>query len=138
MKKIAIVGSRSLHNNHATQYFIASFIDSRLRHYKSLEIVSGGCPTGPDAIAEGYIEIVIEDMLLDIYHDEYDIDLMIEYKEFPADWDKLGKAAGPIRNEQIVKYSDSILICWDGKSRGSKTVIDFCVKYGKDYFVKLF
>lgn len=40
-------------------------------------------------------------------------------KRFPADWDKLGKAAGHIRNAAMAKHGDSLLLIWDGSSRGS-------------------
>lgn len=43
----------------------------------------------------------------------------IPVKKFPADWDKHGKAAGPIRNAEMGQYADAaIIFIWDG-SRGS-------------------
>lgn len=39
--------------------------------------------------------------------------------KFPADWDKHGKAAGPIRNKQMAHYANALLLIWDGQSRGS-------------------
>ncbi len=44
-------------------------------------------------------------------------------KSFPADWDTHGKAAGPIRNQQMVDEADMLIVIWDGKSRGSKDVL---------------
>lgn len=66
------------------------------------EVVSGGCPTGADKAAKRYAEIY-----------------SYAYKEFPADWDKYGKMAGPIRNGQMAAYGDALLLIWDGASRGS-------------------
>ena len=45
-------------------------------------------------------------------------------KSFPADWDKYGKAAGPIRNRAMHKFASSFshrgcILFWDGKSRGT-------------------
>ena len=45
-------------------------------------------------------------------------------KEFPADWDKNGRAAGPIRNSEMVdfikdKENRAAIFFWDGKSRGT-------------------
>ena len=33
---------------------------------------------------------------------------------FPADWDKHGKAAGPIRNKHMADVGDALLLIWDG------------------------
>lgn len=48
----------------------------------------------------------------------------VPIKEFPADWDKHGKAAGFIRNRQMAEYSDALIAFWDGKSRGTKNMIE--------------
>lgn len=44
--------------------------------------------------------------------------------EFPADWDKHGKSAGYKRNTQMAEFSDVLVAFWDGKSRGTKHMID--------------
>ena len=44
------------------------------------------------------------------------------HKEFPADWDQHGKAAGPIRNRQMAEYGDALILIWDGESRGSASM----------------
>lgn len=43
----------------------------------------------------------------------------IPVKFFYADWNTHGKAAGPIRNEEMASYADALILVWDGKSRGS-------------------
>ena len=50
---------------------------------------------------------------------------------FPAEWDKYGKSAGYKRNEVMAKYTDMGIILWDGKSRGTKHMIDLLRKYDK-------
>ena len=47
----------------------------------------------------------------------------IPVKEFPADWDMLGKAAGPARNGSMARYADALLVVWDGKSKGTANMI---------------
>ena len=49
----------------------------------------------------------------------------------PADWDRNGRSAGYIRNEDIVLDSDIILAFWDGESRGTLHTITLAEKYGK-------
>lgn len=46
----------------------------------------------------------------------------IGLKKFPADWNKYGNAAGPIRNRQMANYADALLLIWDGVSRGSSNM----------------
>lgn len=50
---------------------------------------------------------------------------------FPADWNKNGKAAGPIRNKEMGDYADTLLAFWDGESRGTKHMIDYMQKLNK-------
>lgn len=40
---------------------------------------------------------------------------------FPANWDKYGKRAGPIRNLQMAEYADAAIIFWDGSKNKSGT-----------------
>ena len=40
-----------------------------------------------------------------------------------ADWDRYGKAAGPIRNGVMVRASDMVVAFWDGKSSGTGDMI---------------
>lgn len=55
-----------------------------------------------------------------------------EYLSFPADWEKHGKAAGPIRNKQMLDEGkpDMVIAFWDGKSPGTKNMIDQATKSG--------
>lgn len=55
---------------------------------------------------------------------------------FPADWDKHGKAAGHIRNREMAEYSDALVAFWDGKSRGTRNMIETAAKMG--LYVKVF
>lgn len=47
-----------------------------------------------------------------------------------ADWSRYRKAAGPIRNEQMAKYADALIYVWDGKSKGTQSMIDLATRYG--------
>lgn len=39
----------------------------------------------------------------------------IPVKRFPADWDKEGKRAGPIRNKKMAEYADAAILFPGGK-----------------------
>ena len=65
--------------------------------YPITEIVSGGC-RGADSFGEDYAR-------------HYQLKLTI----FPADWKTHGKAAGPIRNEEMAKYADICILLPGGR-----------------------
>lgn len=50
---------------------------------------------------------------------------------FPADWNKYGKSAGFRRNQEMADFSDGLVAFWDGKSHGTKHMIDTMAKQGK-------
>ena len=54
----------------------------------------------------------------------------IEVIEYPAEWDRLGKRAGYIRNEEMAKVATHLVAFWDGESRGTKHMIDLSNQYG--------
>lgn len=75
------------------------------------------------------------DTLGELYAKQYNL----EIKYFPANWDLYGKRAGYIRNQQMALYAkenNGVLIAfWDGKSKGTKHMIDLANKHGLKVFV---
>lgn len=59
----------------------------------------------------------------------------VKVVSFFPDWKNNGKAAGYIRNKQMGDYADILIAFWDGKSRGTKNMIDYMKKLGKTYIV---
>lgn len=91
---VAIVGSRKFPNLELVRKFVAGLpLD--------VTIVSGGA-SGVDSVA---VEAAKERGM--------------EIIECHADWDGLGRKAGPIRNHQIVMAADRVIAFWDGVSRGT-------------------
>lgn len=45
-------------------------------------------------------------------------------ERYPADWDNDGHAAGPIRNARMADNADALIAFWDGRSRGTKNMIE--------------
>lgn len=48
---------------------------------------------------------------------------------FPADWETFGKSAGYIRNQEMAENADALVAFWDGKSRGTASMIDLAHRY---------
>ena len=55
----------------------------------------------------------------------------IPVTSFCADWSTYGKSAGPIRNKEMANYADYLIAFWDGKSRGTKNMIEEMRHAGK-------
>lgn len=51
----------------------------------------------------------------------------IELIRVPAEWEKYGKRAGYMRNSQMADQADALIAFWDGKSRGTKHMIDIAM-----------
>ena len=51
-------------------------------------------------------------------------------ERYPAQWDKYGMSAGYRRNEQMADQATHCVVFWDGKSRGSKHMIDIAERKG--------
>lgn len=59
----------------------------------------------------------------------------IPVKDFPPDWKQFGRAAGPIRNRQMATYADALIAIWDGKSRGTRSMIDLAHRQHLKVFI---
>jgi len=47
---------------------------------------------------------------------------------YPANWDKYGKRAGYIRNQEMADNADALIAFWDSKSNGTGHMIDVAKK----------
>jgi len=103
--KVAVIGSRTFENY--------TKLESVLDQYDISEIISGGA-RGADSLAELYA-----------------LNKNIPVKIFKADWSKYGKAAGFIRNKDIIDNCDIVIAFWDGKSKGTQHSINLAKKQGK-------
>ena len=54
----------------------------------------------------------------------------IPVQSFPAQWDRYGKAAGMIRNNQMLAFADALVAFWDGKSHGTENMLDIAANKG--------
>jgi hypothetical protein len=97
--KVIVAGTRTI-----TDYNVVSEA-IKLFPYDIKEIVSGKAK-GVDNLGEEFAS-------------NNDIDV----KLFPADWEKYGRCAGPMRNKQMAEYADGLVLIWDGKSKGSSNML---------------
>ena len=106
--KIIIAGGRNFRDYNQ----LRESCDNILVNQKEVEIVSGTA-AGADTLGERYAQ-----------------EKGYEVKKFPAQWDLYGKSAGYKRNQQMAEYADGLIAFWDGKSRGTKHMIDIANKMG--------
>ena len=117
IKRVVVAGCRNYDNyNDAKEYI--DFCISGIRERFNLVFVSGGC-RGSDMLGERYAK-----------ENGYKIE------RYPADWEKYGKSAGPIRNKEMAEIGDYFICFWDYKSRGTKTMIEYARALNKPVKVK--
>lgn len=56
-------------------------------------------------------------------------------KVFPADWERHGRAAGIVRNEEMACYADGLVAVWDGKSQGTIDMVNRMMRKHKPVLV---
>jgi hypothetical protein len=108
MIKVIIAGGRNFDDFNR----LCQVCDKILKKYSNIEIVSGAYK-GADLLGEKYAE-----------ERNYPI------KQFPADWRRHGKSGGLKRNAEMAAYADAIIAFWDGKSKGTKNMIDLATISG--------
>lgn len=106
MYKILVCGSRDWTNKELIKEQLLKFIEKR-----DVVIIEGGCK-GADRLAR---EVAIE--------------MKIKYETYNADWNKYGKAAGPIRNSLMLKQGrPNIVIAFHNDIDNSKGTLDMINK----------
>lgn len=109
-KRIVVAGCRNFEDYDIAKEYIDMCIKEIRKEYKLIFL--SGCCRGADLLGEKYAK-----------ENGYNI----EY--YPADWKTLGKRAGPERNLQMAKKCDYVICFWDGKSRGTASMISFAKIY---------
>ncbi len=116
--RVIIAGSRDFNDYELLKREVLNIVKYNNRPKEFVKIVSGGA-RGADRLGEQFAK-------------EFDL----KVKQFVPDWDGLGKRAGYVRNADMAKFAcengnQGILIAfWDGKSKGTKHMIDLAKRYG--------
>ena len=112
--KVIIAGSRSITD---LSLIAIAMYESNLVATVT-EVISGGA-RGVDQLGEQWARL-----------------LEIPVKRFLADWSLFGKSAGMKRNAQMAAYADALVAIWDGKSSGTKNMIQTARKAGLIVYVE--
>ncbi len=109
-----IAGSRTVKN----YSFVKSLIENVVNFHKLniTEIVSGTAD-GVDKLGEDWAR-----------------EIGIPIHTFPANWKLHGRAAGPIRNEEMGNYADAAIVIIENNSRGSANMISVMKKLEKPVY----
>lgn len=100
--KIIIAGSRDFNDYER----LRDYCDYLLQNKDNIEIVSGAA-RGADELGERYA-----------------VERGYPITRFFPNWNKYRKSAGYIRNEDMAEYADALIVFWNGKSKGTKHMID--------------
>jgi len=103
--KIAVVGSRGFKD--------WGLLRLVMSEYNPSEIISGGA-IGADSMAAAWAR-----------------EKGIPLKEILPDYNRYGRAAPIRRNDLIVDAAEMVIAFWDGKSKGTKYIMDYAEKGGK-------
>lgn len=104
--KVAIIGSREFNDFNLLEREIIKNIPIR-----EIETIISGGAAGADTLAEKFA-------------DKWKIQKTI----YLPDWNKHGKKAAFIRNNDIIRNADFVIAFWDGRSKGTKHSIDLSFK----------
>lgn len=118
--KLIVAGSRRFNDFELLKsevvMFIAEAVSDKFANPENaslkIEIVSGGA-TGADNLGERFAK-----------------ERNDKLKIFTADWNTHGKKAGYLRNRQMAEYATHCICFWDGKSKGTKMMIELARQNG--------
>ena len=86
----------------------------------SLSVIISGGAKGVDTLGEAYAHL--KEIPLEIFN---------------ADWNRFGRAAGHMRNEEMAKNAQALIAVWDGESRCTANMIETAKKYKLKVYVRL-
>lgn len=118
--KLAIIGGRDFTDYNRLMSAIEDFFPDSGGVSRISEIVSGGA-RGADSLGARYAR-----------------ECGLKLTEFIPDWDRHGKRAGFIRNQDIIENCDCVLAFWDGKSKGTGNSLSIAKRLKKTTLIVYF
>lgn len=107
MMRVIVAGGRDFDNKSLLSYVLGLRLSP-----KNTVIISGGAK-GADKWGEAYAK-------------KHGIPVEV----YPADWKRFGKSAGYRRNTDMALVATHLIAFWDGKSRGTRHMIDIATSKG--------
>lgn len=109
--KTIIAGSRTIEEYAVVEAAVAA------SGFAITEVISG-CAHGVDRLGERWA-----------------VEHGIPIRHFPADWKRYKRSAGPIRNNEMVGHAEALIAIWDGRSDGTRHIINAARREGRKVFV---
>lgn len=107
MKKVVVAGTRTLDND----AWVISTLD-KLYNFESVTILSGTA-TGADKAGEKWAEL-----------------RNVMVRRYPPDYKTYKRGAPLVRNSHMADDGDALVLFWNGKSRGSRDMLEKAYKAG--------
>lgn len=120
MFRVIIAGTRHFNDYNMLREYADKKLSRQVALGKKIIILSGHC-YGTDLLGEKFAQ-----------ERKYDLEI------YPAEWSRYGAAAGPRRNKQMAANAQALIAFWDGKSKGTKNMIEEAKKVGLLVAVKLY
>lgn len=107
--RVIIAGGRDFNDYPLLKQKCDSFLGNKSKEHQV--IIVSGTARGADRLGERYAN-----------------ERGYQVERYPADWDRDGNSAGPIRNAKMAENADALIAFWDGESRGTYNMIDIAVR----------
>ena len=117
--RLIIAGGRGFYDRDLFEIEVNSLIENDLKNY-IVEIVSG-MAQGADKMGHDFASTN-----------------GIKCHEFSAQWELLGRQAGVLRNIHMASFADGLIAFWDGKSTGTKHIIQIMSNKNKPVSIVLY
>ena len=115
--KVIIAGSRSFQDYETLKTYCTHILSHAVQRGEEVTVLSGTA-RGADELGELFAN-----------------DMGFTVERYPADWEAYGKMAGFKRNKEMAENADALIAFWDGKSRGTKHMINLAKHRWLDYRV---
>lgn len=111
--RVIVTGSRDWPDMKAVCRALDHMLTLAHAYGETLTVVHGGCPTGADAMASAWCQLMSDGF-----------DLNVVEQVFEADWEAKGRAAGPIRNRQMIESGATYVLAFSRSgSRGTSGTV---------------